>query len=36
MDDVKLGRIGLDVSQICLGCMSNGVGPSLSLTHDLK
>jgi aryl-alcohol dehydrogenase-like predicted oxidoreductase len=25
MDYVKLGRTGLDVSRICLGCMSYGV-----------
>ena len=26
MDYVKLGRTGLDVSRICLGCMSYGGG----------
>ncbi len=25
MDDVKLGQTGLDVSRVCLGCMSYGV-----------
>ncbi len=25
MDYVKLGRTGLDVSRICLGCMSYGI-----------